>query len=70
MIETYTLLKEHFEKYILARRRCIECNLTSESFIVNLRLSFRNTSNMFVCLFVWLLWHIKLCLLFNAKSIL
>ena len=25
--------------------------------------------NLFVCLFVWVLWHINFCWLFNAKSI-
>ena len=28
-----------------------------------------NTLSLFVCLFVWVLWHINLCWLYNAKYI-
>ena len=32
-------------------------------------ISKRIIESLFVCLFVWVLWHIKICRLFNAKSI-
>ena len=44
-------------------------NITPLSLFLSL-FSVSQSLSFFVCLFVWVLWHINLCRLFNAKSIL